>query len=200
MNYYSPSEFIKNAYSLIITKIFYHNSRLIRRPIYIRGKKSLCGAKGLTTGRNCRFDLIGTKPTLHIGDNCEFGDMTHIVAYEKVVIGSNVLLASKCFISDTNHGSYKGSMQDNPYSFPKERKLISSAVVIEDNVWIGENVVVLAGSKVGKGSIIGANSVVSGEIPEGTIAVGVPARLIKKWNQQNNEWEKICEKNKAFSR
>ena len=90
---YSPSEFVKNIYSLIQTKFFMKQARLIRRPVYIRGRKSLSGCVGLTTGRFCRFDLIGTKPTLSIGDNCELGDMTHIVAYEKVEIGSNVLLA-----------------------------------------------------------------------------------------------------------
>ena len=106
MNKYSASEFFKTIYYYFTTKIFFPSARLIRRPIYIRGKKSLKGCKGLTTGRFCRFDLKGTCQTLFIGDNCEIGDMTHIVSYEKVEIGDNVLIASKCFISDTNHGCY----------------------------------------------------------------------------------------------
>ena len=99
-NQYSPSEFIKNIYSLIMTKLTMRQARFVRRPIYIRGRKSLEGCVGLTTGRFCRFDLDGTKQTLFIGDNCEMGDMTHIVAHERVEIGNNVLIASKCFISD----------------------------------------------------------------------------------------------------
>ena len=56
-------------------------ARFIRRPIYIRGKKSIEGGKNLTTGRFCRFDLPGDKKTLIIGDNCEIGDMTHITNF-----------------------------------------------------------------------------------------------------------------------
>ena len=111
-NKYSISEFIKNIYSLLLTKIFFHQARLIRRPVYIRGKKSVSGAKGLTIGRFCRFDLDGTKKTLYIGDDCQFGDSTHIVALNHVEIGSNVLIASKVFISDTSHGLYKGENAD----------------------------------------------------------------------------------------
>lgn len=187
-NYYSPSEFIKNAYSLIMTKITMHQARFIRRPIYLRGRKSLSGCKGLTTGRFCRFDLIGNKPTLFIGDNCELGDMTHIVAYENVKIGNNVLAASKCFISDTNHGEYKEHPQDDPCVPPNSRKLVTKAVSIGDNVWIGENVVILAGTEIGDGCIIGANSVVKGKFDKNSIIVGSPARIVKRWNEDKKEW------------
>ena len=68
----------------------------------------MAGCRGLTTGYNCRFDLTGKKQTLFIGDNCEFGDMTHIVAFNNVMIGDNVLMASKVFVSDTNHGFLGG--------------------------------------------------------------------------------------------
>lgn len=60
-NQYSLSEFIKNIYSFVITKITMKQARLIRRPIYIRGRASLSGGKNLTTGRFCRFDLRGKK-------------------------------------------------------------------------------------------------------------------------------------------
>ena len=106
-NTYSISEFIKTTYALLATKVTMPQARLIRRPIYLRGCRSLSGCKGLTTGRFCRFDLKGDKKRLFIGDNCEFGDMTHIVAYDNVTIGNNVLMASKVFISDVNHGNYK---------------------------------------------------------------------------------------------
>ena len=179
-NTYSASEFIKNIYSLIMTKITMRQARFIRRPIYIRGKKSLVGGKGLTTGRFCRFDLKGDESRLFIGDNCEFGDMTHIVAHEKVEIGKNVLIASKVFISDTSHGSYKGENQDSPLIPPKSRKLVTSPVSIGDNVWIGENAVILAGVTIGDGCVIGANSVVTRDIDDNCIVAGAPAKLIRK--------------------
>ena len=186
---YSPSEFIKNAYSLVMTKLTMGQARLVRRPVYIRGRKSLSGCSGLTTGRFCRFDLEGTKPTLFIGSNCEMGELTHIVAYSSVTIGDNVLIASKCFISDTNHGSYSGDEQDNPYSIPKDRPLKTSPVKIGDNVWIGENAVILPGAQIGSGCIIGANSVIKSTIPDNVIVVG-NGRIIKKWNDDTKRWEK----------
>ena len=191
MNYYSPSEYIKNVYSLIMTRLTMRQARFIRRPIYIRGRKSLSGCKGLTTGRFCRFDLEGIKKTLLIGENCEMGDMTHIVAHERVEIGNNVLIASKCFISDTNHGVYKGDDQDSPEIPPNKRKLVTNPVEIGDNVWIGENVVILAGSHIGEGSIIGANSVVKGDLPSNCIAAGAPAKVIKIYSFETKQWDKI---------
>lgn len=189
-NKYSTSEFIKNVYSFVLTKITMKQARLIRRPIYIRGKKSLTGCKNITTGRFCRFDLEGNKQTLHIGDNCEMGDMTHIVAHNCVEIGNDVLIASKCFISDVNHGKYSGDNQDSPETAPNSRVLIAGETVIGNRVWIGENAVILAGAEIGDGCIIGANSVVSKIIPSRTMVVG-NNRIIKKWNEETNVWEKV---------
>lgn len=189
-NYYSFSESISTAWSLLLTKLAYPQARLIRRPVFVRGKRSIVGAEGLTTGHACRFDLNGDSKTLFIGSNCEMGDNVHIVAHKNVTIGNNVLMASKVFISDTNHGVYKGEYQDIPDSIPKERLLVSSPVIIGDNVWIGENVVILAGSEIGSGCIIGANSVVSGFVNKNTIAVGAPAREIKRFEYSENIWKK----------
>lgn len=170
-NKYSISETIKNIYSYALTKLTMPQARFIRRPIYIRGKLSIEGAKGLTTGRFCRFDLDGSKKTLFIGNNCEFGDFTHIVSLKNVSIGDNVLIASKVFISDTNHGIYKGEEISSPNIPPRERDLISDHVRIGNNVWIGENVTILSGSEIGNGCIIGANSVITKKIPDNSIVV-----------------------------
>lgn len=190
MDHYSSSEFITNCFSYIRTKLFYCQCRFIRFPFYVRGRKSIDGAEGLTLGRFCRFEMNGKTKTLQIGKNCAMGDLTHIVALNKVEIGNNVLIASKCFISDTNHGVYKGENQDSPETPPNERKLVTKSVKIGNNVWIGENVVILAGSDIGNGCIIGANSVVSGQIMSNTIVAGIPAKMIKTWNQVSLEWEK----------
>lgn len=192
-NKYTVSEFFSNVWSFFITKIFYRPARLIRRPVYFCGKKYALIGKKLTIGHACRFDLQNTKKSksLIIGDNCEFGDNVHIVSHEYVVIGNNVLIASKVFISDVSHGAYKGEEQSNPLTSPNSRELITQPVSIGDNVWIGENVVVLSGSKIGNGSIIGANSLVNSNIPENSIAVGSPAKVIKFYNFNTNKWEKV---------
>jgi acetyltransferase-like isoleucine patch superfamily enzyme len=130
----------------------------------------------------CRFDLEGNKKTLKIGDNCEFGDYTHIVALNHVEIGNDVLIASKVFISDTNHGNYSGNRQSSPSTPPRERTLIKGSVTIGDKVWIGENAVILSGSKIGNGCIIGANSVISKEIPDNSIVIGAN-KILRQYGQ-----------------
>ena len=191
-NKYSLSEFITNIYALLCTKLFFPKARFVRRPVYVRGKKSLVYKNGLTLGYNCRFDLPGDKKTLFIGENCEIGDNVHIVAHEKVVIGNNVLMASKIFISDTSHGIYNNDdLNSAPNIQPKKRKLFTKPILIGNNVWIGENVCVLCGVTIGNGCIIGANSLVNHDVKENSVVVGIPARVIKRWNDLTKKWEKV---------
>lgn len=192
-NQYTFTEFLSTVYAFLLTKLFYRNARLIRRPFYLRGKRSMSYGKGLTTGHACRFDLTGNGVTLVIGENCELGDNVHIVAYESVVIGSNVLMASKIFISDTSHGIYSGKNASSPATVPNGRTLVTNPVMIGNNVWIGENVCVLAGARIGDGSIIGANAVVTGHIPNNCIAVGIPARVVKQYSNEEGLWKSVSE-------
>lgn len=195
-NRYSLSEKISTAYALICTKIFYNGARLIRRPFYCRGKSRLHFGEGLTTGYHCRFDLLGEEEDnskkLIIGINCKMGDNVHIVANEKVVIGDNCLMASKIFISDTSHGDYSEvTTSSSPYIPPDERPLYSKPVFIGNNVWIGENVCILLGVSIGNGCIIGANSIVNRNIADKCVAVGNPAKVIKKWDENTCLWKTI---------
>lgn len=186
--FYGPSEFIKNCYSLILTKLFYTPARLIRRPVYIRGRKGLSFQEGFTTGYRCRIDIFGDETIkLKIGKNCKIGDNVHIVASEKVSIGDDCLFASNIFVSDTDHGG----KNDKPTTPPDERELTSNPVEIGSNVWIGEGVAVLPGAKIGNGCIIGAHAIVKGEIPDYSIAVGSPAKVVKKYNFEINAWERF---------
>ena len=66
--------------------------------------------------------------------------------------------------------------------------LSNSPVIIEDNVWIGQSVSILKGVKIGFGSIIGSNSVVTKEIPPHSIAVGIPAKVVKTYNFESKQW------------
>jgi lipopolysaccharide O-acetyltransferase len=118
-------------------------------------------------------------------------DYVHIAAMKRVEIGNNVLMASKIYISDCMHGDYSGVKDDSdPMTPPIEREDSTEPVRIEDNVWIGESVSILPGVVIGIGSIIGANSVVAKSIPPYVIAVGIPAKPIKKYNLTTKKWEK----------
>lgn len=185
---YSNLEKIKMGYALIMTKLFWKNARLIRRPNYIRNKRNIIYGKNLTTGYNLRISASFKKISIRIGDNVVLGDYCHIEGHKDIRIGSNVLIASRVFITDTSHGCYSGDFQDSPSISPNTRKIYNRSVIIGNNVWIGENVSILPGVSIDDGVIIGANSVVTKSIPKNAIAVGNPARIIKIYDKKSEKW------------
>ncbi|MFH6972909.1 LbetaH domain-containing protein [Flavobacterium petrolei] len=179
---------------MIRTKIVFPKARIIRFPFDARGRGYMSISEGFTTGVGCRLEAypVGENKVLHIGKNVQINDYVHISAMENVSIGDNVLIASKVFISDLNHGSYGADgMHDSPNTPPNSRKLYAKPVNIEENVWLGEFVSVLSGVTIGKGTIVGANSVVSKSLPPYVIAVGTPAKTIKKFNFVSERWERV---------
>ncbi len=131
-------------------------------------------------------------PVLTIGDDVSLSDNVHITCISNVTIGSGTLIGSRVIVTDNSHGVYRGEGQSAPDTVPAQRKLHSpAAVVIGRNVWIGDGVAVLPGAAIGDGAIIGANSVVTGAIPAGVIAVGSPARIVRRWNEETGAWELI---------
>ncbi len=188
---YTINSLITLSTHYLYTRLFYPSARLIRRPFYIRGKRYIDFGHHLTTGVGCRIDAFPKefKQVIHIGNNVQINDYVHIGAIESVTIGDRVLIASKVFITDHNHGSYGArNIHSSPAVPPIERLLSSAPVIIEDDVWLGEFVAVLPGVTIGKGSIIGATSVVTKDVPPYSIAVGSPAKVIKKYDFLRSEW------------
>jgi acetyltransferase-like isoleucine patch superfamily enzyme len=192
---YSLLGLVNLVISAIRTKFVFRQARLIRFPIDLRGKTYINVQDEFTTGKYCRLEaypLLENEVVLKIGSNVQINDFVHITAMKGVTIGNNVLIASKVYISDCSHGSYSGDINDSsPLSIPKDRMYIAKEVFIEENVWLGEMVSVLPGVTIGSGTIVGANSVVSKSLPANVIAVGIPARPIKRFNFQTSRWEKI---------
>jgi acetyltransferase-like isoleucine patch superfamily enzyme len=190
MNHYHFSETISNFKSLVYTKLFFPKARLIRRPFYLRGKKSLSFGSNLTCGYGCRFDLTnGNTPTLILGRNIHMGDYVHIVAQNQVSIGDDCLLASKIFISDTNHGILsQPDSASSPLVSPNNRPLETKPVKIGNKVWIGESVSILPGITIGDGCIISAHAVVTKDISAYSMVAGVPAKVIKIYDFDRYEW------------
>lgn len=184
-------------YCYIMTRLFYRKSRIIRFPFDIRGRKYIDLGASLTLGKNCRFEVFphlmrveGCRFKIIIGKNVQMNDNVHICAMESVIIDDNVLMASNIYISDNSHGIYNGeaACQTAPNISPIERKYHISPVKIERNVWIGQGVVINPGVTIGEGAIIGANSVVTHTIPPYTIAVGTPARVVKRFDFDSQTW------------
>jgi acetyltransferase-like isoleucine patch superfamily enzyme len=119
--------------------------------------------------------FIGNRSIIGIGN----------VIIGPVTIGNDVMLAQNIVVSGLNHGYEDVSIP------PKDQKVSTKPITISDNVWVGANCVITAGVTIGKHSVIGAGSVVTKDIPEYSVAVGNPARVIKKHNFQTGEWEKV---------
>ena len=188
---YGMGEFLGNCIYLAYTKLRFPGARLVRLPFYRRGGKArLRYGRGLTVGYGCRFDLAGEGVVLEIGENCKMNDRVHIVAHESVRIGDNVLMASNIFITDTSHGSFAEGASA-PDVAPDDRPLVTKPTRIGDNVWIGEGVCVMPGVTIGDGCTIGANSVVTKSVPANTVVAGVPARAIRRWNEESRAWERV---------
>jgi acetyltransferase-like isoleucine patch superfamily enzyme len=127
-------------------------------------------------------DFYGQKftPLLSFGDGSSFGDDGHITCINKIQIGNGVRIGRKVFITDNAHGASKRALLDIPANL---RPLISKGpVIIEDNVWIGEMACIMPGVTIGRGAIIGANAVVTHDIPPYTLVAGNPAHVVKQLN------------------
>lgn len=178
---YSYLDLFRLVWSLLVTKTVFRPARIIRQPTRIRGFSNMKIGRGFTTGQFCRLEAgdSGGKSTstLVIGKDVQINDSCHIAAIEKIVIGDNVLIASKVYITDHDHGQIT---KDSLLIPPAQRELVSSPVYIDDDVWIGEGAMVLKGVTIGRGAVIGAASVVTKDVPPYSVAVGIPARLIKQ--------------------
>jgi len=119
----------------------------------------------LTAGANGRI-RIGSGSFLNIA--------VMVASVELVEIGDNVMLANGCFVTDGSH-----RFDDPNMPVPWQGFTTKGPTRVGNNVWCGANVVITSGVTVGERSVIGANSVVTTDIPAFSIAAGAPARVLK---------------------
>lgn len=150
----------------------------------------LVGAKNISIGSDCYIgshvqltawqDVNGKPyhPEIILGDNCSIGDDSHVSCINKIVFGDGVRLGKKVLITDNSHGLFD---LEQLQIAPNKRPMFSKGpIIIEDNVWIGEKASIMANVKIGKGTIVAANSVVTKDIPPYSLVAGCPAKIIKQ--------------------
>lgn len=127
-------------------------------------------------------NIKGDDCKLIIKNNVSITDRCIISAANRIEIGNGCLLGRDTFITDNSHGE---NISINELNIsPHERNIFSKGtVIIGDNVWTGKNVCIMPNVKIGNGAIIGANSVVTHNIPPYSVAVGSPAKVIKTINK-----------------
>lgn len=128
--------------------------------------------------RRCMISTLNRGAEIIIGEESSFSG-TVIGCTKKITIGKNVLCGANTFITDYDWHNIDPKRRNESCTTGKE-------VTIEDNVWLGLNVVVLKGVRIGKNSVIGANSIVTQDIPENVIAAGNPCRILNKLSYYDN--------------
>jgi len=157
-------------------------------PYYVCGEKYMHFKGDFSAFPGTRIECIdeyhGQKynPKLCFGKHVVIHYYCHIGVINEVTIGDHVLLGSHVLITDHQHGQFNEEDKNIPWA---KRSLFSKGPVhIEDNVWLGENVCVMPAVTIGKGSVIGANSVVTHDIPPYSLAAGVPAKIIRNLKER----------------
>ncbi|MEJ5256428.1 MAG: acyltransferase [Acidimicrobiales bacterium] len=138
---------------------------------------------GVTLSAGWMPDQPGLAPrVLSIGDRCLIGRGSSIVAHLSIEIGDDVWTGPHVYITDMNHGY-------NDPQVPISRQHQPEAPVsIGDGSWLGHGAVVLPGARIGRHVVVGANSVVVGELPDHSVAVGAPARVVKRLDPDLGCW------------
>ncbi len=122
-------------------------------------------------------------PRISIGDRVTATADLQIAATNEITIEDDVMFASNINITDGLHG-YENA--NEPYKYQKIFRI--APIRIKQGCWIGQNVVILPGVTIGELTIVGANSVVTKNLPDRCIAVGSPAKVIKKWDETTQKW------------
>jgi acetyltransferase-like isoleucine patch superfamily enzyme len=159
-------------------------------PIYAHGLNYVSAGDHFKVGSRFRIEVYDRYledsfcPQIIIGNNVNINFDCHIACINKIVIGNNVLIASKVLITDHFHGALDHNALLLP---PISRRLVSKGgIMIGNNVWIGEGAVIMPNVSIGDNTIVGANSVVTKSTPNHSVVAGNPARVIKMLDSGNN--------------
>lgn len=188
--------FLKRIKQKIFFTIFYQNifkecgSQIsLFEPIRIDGAKYITIGNRVSIQSNtwlyAEAQSENQDSVLSISEGCVLGYNNHITAIKSVRLGKNVLTANNVYISDNLH-----SFEDINTPIMNQPVYFKGSTEVGDGSWLGENVCII-GAKVGRNCVIGANSVVTKDIPDYSVAVGSPAKVIKKFDLIEKKWTNV---------
>ena len=168
----------QNIFRKILNRIILNQISGTKKGIYIeknvkflRYKKQIILGNNLIIKEGCRLCCTNPNANLTVGNNSSIGHHTFIFCSQTIVIGNDCLIAPFCYLLDSNH-EFRKKKKIN------EQGLNTQEIIIDDDVWLGKGVTVLPGVKIGKGSVIGANSLVNKNIPSYKLAAGNPIKIL----------------------
>ena len=190
---HARSRILARLYTLLLAsqfKEFGAGSRIVP-PFRYYGLNQISVGEKVIINRDCWIQALGScendeSSKIVIQAHAGIGMGATISAAQQVTIGEYVLLARNVYISDHAH-AYENL--DAPIMLQGIAGI--APVTIGRNTWLGENVVVLPGVTIGEHCVVGANSVVKSSIPGFSVAVGAPARVVKQFNKNTGQWERV---------
>lgn len=157
----------------------------IQRPFRIDGIKFISmGNASVVQGNGWLYckSIDDVSANLSIGNNCILGYNNHITAVRDVIIEDDVLTANNVYISDNLH-----DYRDINVPIIRQPIIFKGAVRIGRGTWLGENVCVI-GANIGRNCVIGANAVVTHDVPDYSVVVGAPGRVIRQYDHLQKCW------------
>ncbi len=130
-------------------------------------------------------------PELRIGDRVTATAALQITVFERVEIEDDVMFAANVFIADGTHASDRG---DVPFKYQGIDRV--APIRIGRGAWIGQNAVISPGVTIGPNAIVGAGTVVTRNVPQGCVALGAPARIVRRWDEATERWLR-CEEGRG---
>lgn len=164
---------------------------IIINPMRIINPKHIYIGNRVTILNNARMEAergwqdVKLNGEIIIGDGTSIEQGCHIIASDKLNIGKDCVISANVYISDCAH-----EYEDITTSIMKQ-PLIIKKTIIGDSVFIGIGAKIMPGVRLGEYCVIGANSVVTKDIPAFCVATGIPAKIIKRYNVNSCVWEKV---------
>ncbi len=156
----------------------------IGKPVFIGNFKRIFIGKRVRIFPGARIEVVDKNSSIVFEDNISIGQNFHITSGGNLVIGKNTTFAENIMVTNIDH-----DYQEIDKHILKQKYIIKETKIGE-NCFIGYGAVIQAGTILGKQCIVGSNSVVRGTFPDYCVIVGVPARIVKRYDEKSGFWKK----------
>jgi len=156
----------------------------IGKPIYISNFKRIFIGKRVRIFPNARIEVVNKESSIVFEDNISIGQNFHIISGDDLTIGRDSTISANVFITNIDH-----EYQEIDKHI-LEQPLIIKETQVGENCFIGYGAVIQAGTILGKHCVVGANAVVRGHFKDYSVIVGVPAKVVKRYDVEKKEWRK----------
>lgn len=164
----------------------------VEPPFRFAGLRDVAIGPQVYVAPNCWINVVGParadrSPKLTIGPGCAIGMGATLTASWSVTLGSRVLLARNVYVSDHGH-----EYREVDRAIMEQGVTEPRAVAIGDDTWLGQNACILPGVRIGRHCVVGANAVVTRDVPDFTVVAGVPAVVIRAYDATARAWVAVA--------